>query len=163
MRTVTAEILPAYAMSPDDVRDLAQWITSIPNGLDEGIAAYPRLTLTRALADGEPYMYCPLHPVLMFESLAPRPGTSVMQVARGLQALSDLADDVGKMSGHAEAFFITSSPEEMALAERRGWTAILHDRERGQWLMKRKLPPVVVPASGLSDSSIRSPQSEHLD
>ncbi len=140
MKKISADVLPVSALTEQEVQSFSEWVTSIDNSFDPGITAYPRLVMSRALADDVPFAYVPLHPVLVCESLAPQPGTPVLQMARGLQALGEAVDQVGQMAGFGESYFITNSEPEMALCERRGWKAILHDPERKMWLLKRVLP-----------------------
>ena len=140
MKTITADILPLGALTPDDIADDATWVTSVPNNFDPNVTSYPRCVMTRALADGEPFACVALHPVLTFESLAPKPGTSVLQIARGLKAIGDVVDQVGKIGGFGEATFITTSEAEMELCVKRGWKVVMHDPDRRMWLLKRVLP-----------------------
>lgn len=144
MKKVTAELLPLAAMTPPDTHDFVEWVTSIRNNFDPEVMGYPRTVLCRAKAGDEPIAYVPLHAVLMYESLAPRPGTSALQLAQGLREISAVADQAAAQTGHGENYFLTNSEEEMKLCVKRGWKVRLYDPERKEWLLRRKVPAMAL-------------------
>jgi hypothetical protein len=138
MKRITADVLPLPTLTPQDVQNFVEWVTSIDNSFDKDVMFYPRTVMLRALSDGVPIVYVPLQPVLMYESLAPRPDLSNLQRAVSLREISATVDAMATHTGHGEGYFMTNSKEEMELVTKRGWKVCLYDPERRTWLLKRK-------------------------
>jgi hypothetical protein len=138
MKKVTADISPVMALGPSQARDMLDWMYR--GGWNAEVLHYPRTVISRALADDEPIMYVPVGPILRFETLAAKPGTSVLQIAQGLQKISALVDKIGGEFGFREAEMMTCVEDEMKLCVKRGWYVVLYDAERKTWLLRHRLP-----------------------
>ena len=142
MKKITAELLPLGALTEEDVRDFVTWVQGLRhvNNFDPEVMFYDRTAMCRSLADGVPELYLPIQPVLMYESLAPRPGLSKRHIAMGLYRIGELMDTACQQLGFGEQYFITNDPDEVAAVCKRGWSVCLHDKEKGEWLMKKRTP-----------------------
>ena len=142
MKKITAEILDRTALTPDDTKELFEWSALLreKNNFDPDVLFYPRTVITRAKADEEPIVYVPVHPVLMFESLAPKPGLSLGQTAMALYRIGELTEQVARDAGFGEMYFLTNDEDEMKSASKRGWVVCLYDPEKKTWLMKLRIP-----------------------
>ena len=138
MKRITADVLPLPALSQEDIKNFVEWVTSINNNFDRDVMFYPRTVMLRAQSDEKPLIYVPLHPVLMYESLAPSPDATDLQKAVSLREVSALVDGMAADAGYGEGYFLTNSKAEMELVTKRGWKVCLYDRERDTWLLKRK-------------------------
>jgi hypothetical protein len=141
MKKITAEMLDRTQLTEQDTKDLFEWSTllSAKNNFDPEVLFYPRTMIARAKADEEPIVYLPLHPVIMFESLAPMPGLTVRQTAMALYQIGEVMEQVALDTGYGEMFFMTNDADEVKATSRRGWIISLYDPEKGTWLMKRRV------------------------
>jgi hypothetical protein len=139
MKTITASVLPPHAMGAEQGKNFCDWVWSIPTNFDPETVSYPRAVIAKASADGEPFMYVPVHPVLRFESLAPKPGTSKLQIAQGLREICRIVDQAAKQTGFAECEMLTNSEDEMKLCVKRGWYITLYDPACNTWLLRHKV------------------------
>src|SRR6266702_2624777 len=139
MKRITAELLDS--VTEQDTKELFEWSLALKekNNFDSDVLFYPRCVVTRAVADGEPIVYLPLHPVIMFESLAPKPGLSKGQIAMALYRIGEAVEQVAQSTGYGEMYFLTNDEDEVKATSRRGWIICLYDSEKKTWLMKRRV------------------------
>lgn len=150
MKRITAEVLDRTQLSAEDSKDLIDWSLALAQktDFDPAVLFYPRTVISRALADGEPILYLPLHPVVMFESLAPQPGLGKGHIAMSLYRIGQEMQDVAHQTGYGEMYFITNDPDEVKATQKRGWIVAMHDAEQGKWLMKFRVQnPATAPIS----------------
>ena len=138
MKKITADVMPVSALGPEQARNMLDWMYR--DGFDAGVLHYPRTVVTRALADGEPIMYVPVGSILRFETLAAKPGTSVLQIAQGLQRISALVDQLAAETGFRECEMMTNSEAEKDLCIKRGWYVVLYDPSCSTWLLRHRVP-----------------------
>ena len=134
MKKVSAELLPVASLGSQGV-DYLNWVYR--DGFDASVLLAPRTVMARALADGEPILMVPVTPVLRFGSLATKPGTSVLQVAQGLQQIGALVDQIAKETGFAECEMLTCVEAEKDLCVKRGWYVVLQGSDT--WLLRHKV------------------------
>lgn len=137
MKQITADLLPIGAMGEEQGKDYLSWVH--PVGFDPEVLMAPRTIMARALSKDEPVLMVPVQPILRFESLATKPGMSVLQVARGLQAIGALVDQVARETGFAAAEMLTCVEAEKDLCIRRGWYVMLYDPSGPTWLLRHKV------------------------
>ncbi len=140
MREITADVMPLYAVPEEDAQKFIKWIWDVRQKVcfDADTLAYPRSCMTMAKIDGETSLMIPLQPVLMFESLARKPGLSNRETAVCMLRIGESVEDIAKLTGHAEGYFFTNDYPEVLACSKNGWTVYLHDPEKGVWMMKRK-------------------------
>jgi len=141
---IHAELAPIYAVPEADAKLFIQWVYDQRKNtnFDMDTLSYPRSCMTTAKAGDETLMMIPLQPTLWFESMIKKPGLTDRQSAMCMYKIGDAVERAAKDTGHKEGYFLTNSAAEVDAVSKRGWTIVLHDAERGQWLMKKKLNPV---------------------
>jgi hypothetical protein len=142
MKKITAEILDRSELTAEDTKDLIEWSVALAHksNFDPDVLFYHRTVITRAKSGDEPIVYLPLQPVMMFESLAPKPGLSKGHIAMSLYRIGEVVEEAATQMGYGEMYFLTNDEPEMLATSRRGWTVCLYDSEKQTWLMKRKFP-----------------------
>lgn len=141
MKKIIASVMPVGSVPMDDAKKFITWMWKAKEqtNFDQDALSYPRSCMTMAQQDGETVMMIPLHPVLMFESMVKKEGLSDRQAALGMYRIGEVVESVAKDTGHGEAYFITNDAREVHTTSRHGWTVVMHDADRGVWLLKRKV------------------------
>ena len=141
MSKITADVMPLYAVSEEDAKKFIEWIWSVRDKtqFDYDTLTYPRSCMTRAQNEEEIVMLIPLQPVLMFESMARKPGTTDREAVLALLSIDQKVQDIMKDTGHREAYFITNDKGFADISEKNGWIKSLYDPEKNTYLMKRKV------------------------
>lgn len=136
MKKITADALAVPRMSEQDKKNFAEWVWQMLhlNLFDMDVIGYPRTIMLRAQADEDPILYCPLQSVLMFESLAPKPGLSPRQEALALWRFGELVDKLALESGHREVYFMCADDRVADICARHGFQEV-----RGVRLLKKKI------------------------
>jgi len=151
---IKADVIPLCHLTLEDVQSFIKWVWTLrkKNDFDMRVISHPRTVMFKASDESGPIAFVPAQPVLMFESLAPKPGLTNRQTAVSLSRINEVAESVMKDVGMLEAFFITNDEPEVKLCTARGWKVILHDPEKGQWLVKKQIElpeyPISTPDSG---------------
>jgi hypothetical protein len=141
MKKVSAQILERYRLSQEDVELLFNWSIQLgTNSFDPSVLFYPRTVVCKASSGGDPIAFVPIQPVLMYESLAPKPGISELQTVLALYRFHQIGEQAAKEYGYGEMYFLTNSEGEMLASSKRGWVVSLYDPEKHTWLMKRRIP-----------------------
>ena len=140
MQKITADICPIGSMQPVDAELFTNWAWQQRENinLDPGVLAYPRTCMTHARMGEETVAMIPVQPVLMFESLVRKPELTARQTALALWKIGEVVESTAPFTGLREAYFITNCEAEANSCEKHGWIKVLHDAEKGQWLMKRR-------------------------
>lgn len=131
------------AVAPDDAGLYTEWMGQQGSAacLDPKVLAYPRSCMTRVMKGQETLMMFPMHPTLMLESLAKKPGITEWQEILGLDELDKVVTSAMQVTGMCEAFFLTSVERFADTAESHGWTKALYDPAKKTWLMKKQIEP----------------------
>jgi hypothetical protein len=127
---VTAEVVPLGAFPPEDARQFIEWAWLVrkANRLDKDVLAYPRACMCVAKLDGNPALYVPIHPVLMWESLVPDPNLTPQERALALWRVAREVDGVMKLTGMMETYFFTSDDHFAEVARRHGFEEVKNVR-----------------------------------
>jgi hypothetical protein len=143
MQTIKANVTALCNVTEDNAKKFIKWVWAFrhKNNFDMQVMTYPRTVMFTAENESGPLAFLPAQPVLMFESLAPKPGLTNKQTAMSLWRIGEVAADVMKDTGLRESYFITNDQDEADSCEKHGWTKLLHDSDKGQWLMKRRVVP----------------------
>lgn len=138
MHKLEAEMLPISAMTEGDARDFCEYVWSMKplNLFDREVLTYPRTVMLRAKNEEGNQLFIPLQSVLMYDSIAPRPGLSPMAEARALSKIGEVVDQAAQDSGVAEVYFFCRDDRVADLCSRHGYEEIRNVR-----VLKKKISP----------------------
>ena len=138
MKKVFAEMLPIPAMSEHDARDFIEYVWSMRslNMFDKDVLTYPRTVMLRARNEEGNQLFVPLQSVLMYDSIAPRPGLSPMAEARALSKIGEVVDQAAQHSGTREVYFFCRDDRVADLCARHGYEEIQNVR-----VLRKKINP----------------------
>lgn len=163
MKTITASIhalnnpTRECDLTEKDAENFVQWVYELKdNNFDPGVMFYPRTIMCRAQAGEEPIVYLPLQPVLMFESLAPKPGLSSRQTAMALWKIGEAVDKAALETGFREAYFFTNDEREAQVCALHGWKIAMYDDKQKAWLMKHKISEPKKEESPLPEAKVEA-------
>lgn len=130
MTKIKAEILPFPALNPEDVTNFRQWVWNSRhiNLFDPVVMSAPRTVMCRASEvtqrGDEPLVYIPLQPVLMYDSIAAKPGLTPRQEALALARIGGQVDKAAKATGFQETYFICRDDRVSNLCKAHGFTEV---------------------------------------
>jgi len=101
------------------------------------VMSYPRTVVCKASAGDEALAYIPLQSVLMYDSIAPKPGLSPRQEAMSLWRIGEAVDKAAQDSKHREVYFFCKDDRVADICSDHGFEEI-----RGVRLLRRRLPEV---------------------
>lgn len=129
MQKFSADISALCNVSEADAALFIKWVWTLrdKNAFDMKVMTYPRTCMARVQNEEETIMLLPFQPVLMYESLAPKPGLTDRQRALGLWRIGEVVDRAMKDTGMYESFFITTDAQEAETCSHHGWTVAMHD------------------------------------
>lgn len=106
MNKVKAYFCTVGDLSEQDKKNFAEWVWGARNinYFDPDVLRYPRTIITSAEDEGGALLYIPVQPVLMFESIAPRPELSPRKEALSLWRIGQMLEDVSKLTGYREQY-----------------------------------------------------------
>lgn len=136
MKKIRADLMPLYALPEEDARKFIAWVWALrdKNAFDMKVLSYPRACMTRAQDEDGTLMMVPLQPVLMYESLAPKPGLTDREMALCLKRISEIVEQAMRDTGHAETYFLTTEDKMAGIAATHGWEEV-----KGFRVMRRKV------------------------
>jgi hypothetical protein len=136
MKKIKAEILPVASIGEDEAKTFAEWVWKMRhlNMFDMNVIGYPRTAMLKASDEEKALLYMPIQSVLMFDSIAPRPGLTPRQEALCLARIRDLVDDVAKSSRHRETYFFCKDDRVADISIKHGYEEI-----KGVRLLRRKV------------------------
>lgn len=127
-----------------DIPLVSDWITKTKNNqFDPDTISYPETSVYCA-SDGEPVCYLPVQAVAMLESLATKPGTSKIKVARALAALIRSIALLASNKGLHEMYFLSGDPATVAFAKKHGFEDMTGAPDRCPHCSKRLPQPHAV-------------------
>lgn len=137
-------------VSPEHAKQFIQWVWEARtiNCFDPDVLSYPRSCLLHAEDADGPTLFLPIHPVLMLESLAPRPGISERKEALSLWKIGEQLEEISKMTGIQEQYFLCKDDRVAEICKRHGFTEL-----EGYRILKKKVPPAVLPEPNKIDDS----------
>lgn len=141
MFDINASIMTVSEVPESDVRLFMKWIWEDreKTNFDPDTLTYPRSCMTRATNNGETTLMIPLQPVLFFESMTHKPDMTNREIALSMLKIGHVVEEVMQDSGHHESYFITNDEPEVLACSKNGWVVVLHDAEKKQWLLKKRL------------------------
>lgn len=137
---ISAEVKALSLVTEEEQKDFISWMWEAKErtNFDMSVLTYPRAVMFRTFDEEGTAIFLPAQPILMFESLCPRPGLSDKAAALSLWRIGELADSVMRDVGMYESYFITNDQKEADACEKRGWVKLLHDPVKKEWLMKHR-------------------------
>src|SRR5437588_430625 len=104
---ITANPMTVGEMSEEDRKNFAEWVwaSRALNCFDMEVVSYPKTVMVRADAPEGAVLYVPLQSVLLFESLAPKPGISPRMEALALYLIGEKVSEMALHTGHREVYF----------------------------------------------------------
>ena len=138
MTKLSAEMLPLSAMTEQDARDFCEYVWSMHglNMFQPEVLTYPRAVMLRARNEEGNQLFIPLQSVLMYDSIAPRPGLSPMAEARALSKIGEVVDQAAQHSGTREVYFFCRDDRVADLCARHGYEEIQNVR-----VLRKKISP----------------------
>jgi hypothetical protein len=111
---------------PDEATQFTEWsLSTRQNGLDPDIANYPNLRTLTIELDGEPAIYVPIHPVLVIESVAVRPGLTPRQYITSLLQAKSTIEQIARGYGIAEIHTSSTYQPMIRTLARHGYEPII--------------------------------------
>ncbi len=140
MKTISAEMMPISAMSERDVHDFMDYVWHMKplNMFDPNVIGYPRTVMLRAKSEDENQLFIPLQSVLMYDSIAPKPGISPRQEALALARIGQVVDQAGRDTGIRETYFFCKDDRVADLCAKHGFEEI-----KGVRLLRKKVSPAI--------------------
>jgi hypothetical protein len=137
LKKITAEVLPLGSMTKTAIAKFVDWVWQMRhlNLFDKDVLTYPRTVMCRAGNEDDDLLFVPVQSVLMFDSLAPKPGLTPRQEAMCLWRVGEAVDEIAKQTGHREVYFFCSDDRVADICSRHGFKEI-----KGVRLMRKKLP-----------------------
>jgi hypothetical protein len=143
---ITARCATIGDLAKDDQENFIAWVWAARaiNAFDPKVISYPRTIMLTADKEvkgcpTEPILYLPVQPVLMLESLAPKPGISPHEEAAALGRFGELLEQISKETGIQEQYFLCKDDRVADLCVKHGFTEMKDYR-----LLQRKIPYVPV-------------------
>ena len=139
MQKITADIAALCNVSEADAELFIKWVWALrsKNAFDMKVMTYPRTCMARVQNEEETIMLLPFQPVLMYESLAPKPGLTDRQRALGLWRIGQVVEQAMKDTGLMEAYFLTTDDREAEVCAAHGWEEV----SKQFHVMKRRIEP----------------------
>jgi hypothetical protein len=111
---------------PQDAQKYADWLLAIANInlVDCGVYEYPRVAHLTVDKEDEAVLINSVHPVLVQEALAPKPGISPKDEARALRALNDALKELAHRLGYKEIWFGCKDERVIRFAQKHGFEVL---------------------------------------
>ena len=142
MNKISTSLSLVGAMSSTDTKNFIDWVwqARIINCFDPDVLKYPRTIMATAEEQEAALLYIPVQPVLMFESIAPKPGISPRKEALALWKIGQMLEDVSKMTGFQEQYFLCKDDRVADICAEHGFTELV-----GYRLLKKKIAVADLP------------------
>jgi hypothetical protein len=142
MYKITTRVSSVGAMSEEDMKTFIEWAWKARaiNCFDPDVIGYPRSIMLAADDNEGPLLYLPVQPVLMLESLAPRPDVSPRKEAMALWKMGEMLEGISKDTGIQEQYFMCKDDRVADICSKHGF-----EEMKGYRLMKKKIKPLELP------------------
>ena len=140
MTKITADIMALCKVPLEDTKKFIRWVWNLRkiNMFDMSVIGYPRTCMLRASDGDGALLYMPLQPVLMYDSIAAKPGISPRQEALALSRIQQLVGSVAKDGGFGESYFMCRDDRVADIAAAHGFEELKNVRV----LRQKHLPEV---------------------
>ena len=110
---------------PEDAEQIAKWLVETPNNLfDEEILRYPTFSVVSAYNGDGNVAHLPSQLVVMMESLAVRPGASLLDAVQGFRDLVKAIELIASQRGIREIYFVCKDEDVLKIAQNHGFERI---------------------------------------
>lgn len=142
MYKITTRVSPLCQVELQDQKTFVDWVWKARdiNCFDPDVLSYPRAVMYTADDQGGPLLYLPVQPVLMCESLAPRPGASAKQIALALFKIGEMLNETSQITGIQEQYFLCKHDQTADFIKKHGFEEMKDYR-----ILKRKAPVIQLP------------------
>lgn len=140
MKKIEAELMPISAMSEQDIKDFMAYVWEMKslNMFDCDVIGYPKTVMLRAKSEDGNQLFIPMQSVLMFDSIAPRPGLSARHEALALAKIGEVVVQAARDTGTKEIYFFCRDDRVADLCARHGY-----DEIKGVRLLRKKVQPTI--------------------
>jgi hypothetical protein len=109
-----------------DSQKYVDWLHALAsiNLVDSGVYEYPRIAHLAVDKEDETVLINSVHPVLVQEALAPKPGLSPKDEARALRALNDALKELAFKCGYKEIWFGCKDERVIRFAQKHGFEVL---------------------------------------
>lgn len=151
---ITVHWKPMYEVSPEQAVEFVDWVwkSRHVNCFDPDVVSYPRSTMLWAADSDGPLLYLPIQPVLMLESLAPRPELSPRKEAIALWQLGLMLESISKETGMQETYFLCKDDTVADICKQHGFSEM-----EGYRILKKKVPTITVEEIKAKENSLQKP------
>lgn len=137
MKKVTADVCEIQHVGLEDAKNFINWayLMRDKTQFDIQVMKHPRMCMTRALIDGQPSLYVPIQPVLMFDALTPDPAISNRERVLSMLRISELLETkIMPDTGMYDAYFYTNDAAQAEISAKNGWEEV-----KGVRLMRKRI------------------------
>jgi hypothetical protein len=145
MLKIQAELTALCKVAQDDIKKFISWVWAnrAKNSFDLKIVTYPRTCMARAFDQEQTLVLVPVSPVLMLESVAPKPDLTDRQRILCLYRVTEVVEQAMRDTGFCECYFLASEHDQLAeVAKGHGWEEV-----KGFRVLKRRIDPAEYPLS----------------
>jgi|HubBroStandDraft_6_1064221.scaffolds.fasta_scaffold329411_2 hypothetical protein len=154
MRKIQADITALCRMAQDDINHFISWVWAnrAKNSFDLKVLTHPRTCMTRAFDETGTLCLVPLQPVLMLESVAPKPDLTDRQRVLALYRITQVVEQTQRDVGMPECYFLSAPDDPLGdVAKNHGWTEVTGFR-----LLKRRIEPIIETSSRDGKNEVHS-------
>ena len=133
---ITTRLTTIGGMTKKDQDTFADWVWQARaiNKFEPDVLSYPRTVMLTADDESGPVLYLPVQPVLMLESLAPKPGVSPRKEALALWRMGEMLEQVSRDTGMREQYFICKDDRVADICADHGFEEL-----KGYRLLRKKI------------------------
>ena len=133
---ITTRVVTVGDMTEQDKENFVKWSYEYraTNLMDVNVLSYPRTIMLIAEDEDGPILFVTVQPVLLLDSLTPRPETSPRKKALALYKISELLKQVSKDSNIPEEYLFTQDTAYAKTVMRHGGFEELEDHK----ILRRK-------------------------
>jgi hypothetical protein len=145
MRKIKAELTALCKVAQEDIKKFISWVWANrgKNFFDMRVITYPRTCMARAYDEEQTLCLVPVSPILMLESIAPKPDLTDRQRVLCLYRITEVVEQTMKDTGFMECYFLASPDDPLAeVAINHGWQEV-----KGFRVLKRRADPLTYPIS----------------
>lgn len=126
---IQAEIKIVGKMEPPEQQEFTDWVQKTPlNMFDPDVIGYPCAMMLKAFDENGALLYIPLQSVLMYDSIAAKPGITPKQEALSMWRIGELVDSIQKDLGYGESYFVCRDDRVADICLRHGFEEIKNVR-----------------------------------
>ena len=146
MTKIKAEILALKDLGEREIALFKEWVWRLRhiNMFEPKVLAAPRTVMCKAYDEktGDPLLFMPLQPVLMYDAIASSPDLTPRQEALALARINQQVEEIAKTTGFQEIYFICRDDSVSDICARHGFEEIKNVRVLKKTISFTKEEPV---------------------